>query len=295
MGTNACYGPSRCSIASHTVPSQLGSTIAFGIRVASSRSSDRRSGSDGAIRPRPEEPSRRPVLRASSLRSYPRRESHRSHRIPSTCLAEEFPGLRGVEGRVFRVRLTKNLPLIRRERAREGSSSAHGPRTLTVLASAPQIHRKTTKGYSKIAMGRSRSWEGEELDRMASCSTDRRGEIPVLGKRALATKVLASDWRTRGSLKRDGNGLLRTAGRGKERHGRPTTQSVPKTGAQMPPGTCGRTSNEPDVQREAKQSNWTEADATRRCLRGSRQRTKIQAIEHVQKSTSNSCPKPMRC
>lgn len=119
-------------------------------------------------------------------------------------------------------------------------------------------------------------------------------KFPCLGSERWP-QAHASDWRTRGSLKRDGNGLLRTAGRGKERYGRPTTQSVPKTGAQMPPGTCGRMSNELDVQREAKHSNWTEADATRRCLRGSWKRTKIQVIEHVQKSTLNSCPRPMRC
>lgn len=182
----------------------------------------------------------------------------------------------------------------------EGKGEGGVPRRHTVLVPSPRshLHPRSTENrgrFSKIAMGRSRSWEGEELDRMASCSTDRRGEIPVLGKRALATKVHASDWRTRGSLKRDGNGLLRTAGRGKERHGRPTAQSVPKTGAQMPPGTCGRTSNELEVQREPKHSNWTEADATMRCLRGSWKRTKIQVIEHVQKSTLNSCPRPMRC
>lgn len=57
---------------------------------------------------------------------------------------------------------------------------------------------RTTGRFSKIAMGRSRSWEGEELDRMASWSTDRRGEIPVLGKRALATSAcerLAHTWK----------------------------------------------------------------------------------------------------
>ena len=235
---------------------------------------------DPSCEPRPFFPTRKGIVSiASNFERVSRRGVSRA----------SVGGGTGVSGSVH-----KNLPPIRRESARGISSSAHGSRSLTMLASAPQIHG------------------GPGVDSSRSRCTDRdhgRGRNSIGWLRAPRTveekfqclgserwpQAHASDWRTRGSLKRDGNGLLRTARRGKERHGRPTAQSVPKTGAQMPPGTCGRTSNELEVQREPKHSNWTEADATMRCLRGSWKRTKIQVIEHVQKSTLNSCPRPMRC
>lgn len=115
-----------------------------------------------------------------------------------------------------------------------------------MLASEPQARPSIISSFSKIAIHPSRSWTMEERGRIASCSMDRRGERAVLESKRWP-QAHGSDWRTRGSLKRDGSGLLRTAGRGKECHGRPIAQSVPKAGAQMPPGTSGQTSNELDA------------------------------------------------
>lgn len=106
-GTNERNDSSQSSFSSRIVPKHLRFTVAFGILLTSCWSKDRRCLFVGAIRHRPEEPSRRLVLRASSSRSHGRRDSLPSHRFSGACLAEDLAGLRMEEGRVFPAFLTK--------------------------------------------------------------------------------------------------------------------------------------------------------------------------------------------